>query len=682
MTSRLEELITHLRAIHPAPENTLAALRVPTECNEIGSVVMACEPGLIRLCDHYDAAALLDARDVIRGILRLLPQYADLSRNDYRSLDAVPDTIDDAYRALPLYQPIEPWWRETLREALLARLLLSPDLTTVGLLAASLRRGLPISMALRQRQNAPAVRISLLSDCLMAEGAEYTRLAQALADSASLLGALPALRQELLLPENAAALEDFRKNQATSAPTASPRERLSRLARNIGVVALGQRRWYHTPGSQRLPSVEMLHELIRRSNRWSGTERLALQATLLLGRLGTHILETDNRDPHCYIEHHLHEVWVQRQLPEASEFTRQLEGPGYVQVGRQLHLSIPRRLGHALLTVCATNNGGHVLRSIQKMLRDLSRENGQPVTIRRVSRVFEYELENEAPDEALMTLLGLQAQARRDAGIHYFAPGERELVGRVRSTIEHLAVRFDLDVLDDGWSVPPPASMPYLGYSYRADVGAFRTLVTILHSTAELGRGRTTPQRVIEAYNARVARLTLMFLASTGSRPTGIVLPCRADISLEDCAAVVSEKDSLGYRSTRLIPLSERFIAEIREFERWADAKHLLPRNVSPDSPLAMLRTIDGIYMPPTITALKGAVARISEHWVWPDDMLRHLFRSRLWEMGCPSKWLRRTMGHHPPHGATDMPWCARPQWDGLHDWTDVIDEHLDALGF
>ena len=637
------------------------------------------------IVNHFSCsgpAALLEARDVIRGILRLLPQYADLSRNDYRSLDAVPDTIDETYRALPLYQSIEPWWRETLRDALLSRLLLSPESTSTGLFTAALRRGLPISLALRQRQNSPAVRIALLKDCLTTEGAEYARLCQALTDTAVLLEKSPAVRKELLHPENAAALEDLRKVHSISAPTASPRERLSRLARDIGVVALAQRREYHTPASQRLPSIEMLFELIRRSNRWNEPDRLALHATLLLGRLGTHILETENQDPHCRIEHHIHETWVERQLPDLPEFTRRLEGPGHAPVGRRLFLPIPRRLGHALVTVCSTGKGRHILRTLQKKLRDLSRENGQPVTMRRLSRLFEYELENDAPDEALMTLIGLQPQARRDAAIHYFAPTTRVLVERVRSSIERLTARFDLDVLDDGWSVPPPAPTSYFGYSYRADAEAFRSLVTMLNSAAELGRGRASSQSVIDAYNARVARLTLMFLAATGSRPTGIVLPCKADISFADRAALVSEKDALGYRSTRLVPLSERFIAEFRAFEHWADSKHLLPRNAPTDTPLAMLRTIDGTYISPTITATKETVARFAEHWVWPDDMLRHLFRSRLWDMGCPSNWLRRTMGHHPPHGARDMLWCARPQWDGLHDRMDLIDNYLCTLGF
>lgn len=681
--SRLDELIVHLRAIHPSPEPALAALRVPPACYELSSVATACEPSLTRLCDFHDAAALLEARDVIRGILRLLPQHAELAKNDYRSINDVPENgIDAAYRALPLHQPIEPWWRETLREALLARLVLSPAANTIELLASALRRGLPISLGLRQRQNSPAVRIALLAECLTIEGAEYAKLTHALTDTVTLLDNLPAPRREALHPENAAQLAELRKGRQTPAPTRSPRERLARLARDTGVIALAQRREFHAPPPQRLSSVETLHELIRRAGRWNESERTALQATLVLGRLGCHILRTDNQDPHCRIEHHLHEAWAERRLPDMPEFRRKLEGPGYAQVGRVLHLPLPRRLGHAVATMATARDGNRALRDLHRKLRDLSRDSSQPVTIRRVSRVLEHELEHETPDEAVMTLLGMQAEARRDAGIHYFAPSASELTRRYHTAVEHIVASLDLDVLDDGWSVPPTAPTPFIGYSYRADADTFRSLIASLQATAELGRGRTNSERVIEAYNARVARLTLMYLAATGTRPTGTVLPRRGDISLDDRAAIASEKDALGYRSTRLVPLSARLIVEIREFERWASSKGLLAHIDSPDSPLAMLRAADGTFATPSIIAIKEVVAGFAGQWLWPDDMLRHLFRSRLWEMGCPSSWLRRLMGHHPRHGATDMPWSARPQWEGLHDWSHRIDEHLDELGF
>ena len=95
-----------------------------------------------------------------------------------------------------------------------------------------------------------------------------------------------------------------------------------------------------------------------------------------------------------------------------------------------------------------------------------------------------------------------------------------------------------------------------------------------------------------------------------------------------------------------------------------------------------MLRAKDGTLCAPTISAIVDTLPELSLQWPWPDDMLRHLFRSRQWEKGCPSSWLRRVMGHHPPHGSADMPWGARQLWDGLHHWTKTIDGYLGELGF
>ena len=684
MISRRDDLIASLHEINVSAEAAVSALRLPPACYELNSVATACEPALMRLCDHHDAEKLLDARDAIRGILRLLPLRPDLTRNDYRSIDDIPDPhIDHAYSSLPIRERPEPWWRETLREALIACLILTPTATaTIELLAEALKHGIPISFALRQRQNAPAVRLALLIDCLTIQADEYTKLIHALTDCASALGALTPLRKETLHPENDAELEELRRRHATPRPTISSRERFARLARNIGVAALAQRREYHAPLTQRLPTIEMLRELVRRSSRWGEPERVALQATILLGRLGCHLLRTDNRDAHCRIERRSHETWVARRLPDLPEFTRRLDGPGYSPIGHLLNIPLPRRLGDALSNLGNSGEGSQALRGLNSKLRELSRDSGQPVSIRRISRHFEYELEDETPDEALMTLLGMQPHARRDAGIHYFAPSGTILVHRFRSTIERLVDIFDMDVLNEAWSAPPEVPTQYFGYSYRADAAVIRNLIATIRSKAELGRGRASPQRIIEAYNARIALLALMFLAATGSRPTGTVLPRRGDISLKDRAAIVSEKDSLGYRSTRLVPLCSRLITEIQDFEQWVSSKSVLRRVTSADTPLAMLLAADGAFITPTISAIANVLPELLLLREWPDDMLRHLFRSRLWDMGCPSSWLRRVMGHYPPHGSADMVWRAQTMWSGLHDRSYVIDKHLDELGF
>lgn len=682
MTTLLDEVLSELRPEFPRCEFVLKMLRVPETCRELEPVANACESALTQISDYHDSPILLDSRDCIRGLLRLLSKNSHLSRTDYRSVDAVPSGMDDAYRSLPRRSAQEPWWRETLREALVARLLLSSDHASVAILADALRTELPIGFTPPKPQKCPSIRATLLVTCLEASEQKYSRLAQALRDTTQQLEKLPAVRTEPIHPENAAALKAFQEAQTKPPPDTLPRERLGQLTRDISTAAIAQRREYHSPPAQRLPQAETLHELLRRAQRWDSEEQTALHSILVLGRLSIHLLRSGNRDRHCAIVRNQHETWIRRHLPETAEFVRNLGGPGYARVTQEFHIPLPRRLGYSLCKLVCSRDAISTLRQIERKLREFSREYGQSITLRRLSRVFEHALEDEPPDEALATLLGLQPIARRDAGIHYFSPSTTTLVGRIQATVGRICAQHDLDALDEGWSAPPPELAPYVGYSYRAETAAIQALIESLKSLAELGRGRTAPGRIIEAYNARVALLALMYLAATGARPTGTVLPSHEEISFEDHVALVSEKDSLGYRSTRLVPLNKRFVTEVTEFKKWAHAKRLLPQNASSETSLAMLQHPEGTFVAPTITALKQLIPAFGEHWVWPDDMLRHLFRSRLWELNCPSSWLRRVMGHHPPHGAKDMPWNAEPQWDGLHTWTDAIDEHIEALGF
>ncbi len=84
----------------------------------VSSVAIACERSLTSLCDHFDSEVLLDARDVVRAINRLLPENADLSQTTHARIPVRRAVLDPAYRSLPLHDAIEPWWQATLREAL------------------------------------------------------------------------------------------------------------------------------------------------------------------------------------------------------------------------------------------------------------------------------------------------------------------------------------------------------------------------------------------------------------------------------------------------------------------------------------------------------------------------------------------------------------------------------------
>ncbi len=687
MTLRAEliEELDRCRIAAPHATSTLLHLRVPDGCPHLSSVANACNPALVSLCDYHDTPDLLQAREVVQAILICLRINAHLSDDTQPTIDAVPrEAADPAYRALALQMENEPWWRITLREALLTLMLRLPGASGIDCLAAALRSGLPVSHDLPVHQRSPAVRIELLGKYLAALNAPsaHRSVCNALHDTLAMLRDLPAVRTEALHPDNDALIAAVASEHTRTPVLPSAREKLHRLARDIGVTAVGQRRAFHAPAEQVLMHAEAVHALLRRAPRWDADVRTALHGCLLLGRIGQQLLKDNNGADHLHLKHHLHEVWIERTLAPERQFPPAQHGRGYEVVTRQLRLPLPRELGTDLFQICIRQAGPAALRALAAQLRLVGRESGHRMSLRRLTRWFEHSLENDTPDEALMVLLGIQPRASRDAAAHYFAPSTTILVQRFRHTVEHLVDQYNVDIATGGWSAPPPLEAGYVGYSYRPSIDGIRSLVEHLRAQATLGRGRASSERLREAHNARVALLTVMYLAATGARPNRTVLPLWSELLSTDRTVLVSEKDSLDYRSTRLVPLTARLLEEIATFTSWRASKNLGPRQCASDLPVAMLLDQAGTLHPPTLEALRAHAPGFRERWHWPDDALRHHFRSWLWDKGCPTGWLRRVMGHYPKHAAADVPYATTPLWAGLHDWNPLIDELLTTLGF
>ena len=683
--NHLDELLAELDAIQcRSASATFARLRVPSSCAHLSTVLADVDPAFINLCDFYESPLLLDARDVVREAITLFRRNPMLSDNSRASINAIPaNEIDPAYRALRRHDHFpESWWRKTLRESLVSTLILSPSAESIPVLAHMLRLGLPVSHELAIEQRSPAIRLKLLTCYLKSVATDNNLRAEinALDDAYALLTSLPKVRSETIASANLALIKEASKPQ--EAPKASARERLHRLARDIGVAAVAQRRTYHTPHEQLLLSKEALSEILRRSARWMPNVQQALYACLLLGRLGEALLKTNNQSQNRCIKARFHETWIERTLPPDSALSRELGGKGYDTVSRSLRLPLPRLLGNELVQIGLRGEGPAALRELQFHLRQVKRETGLPMTLRRLTHLFEYQLEGRLPDEALLVLIGALPCATRNASIHYFSPQASLVAERFRTAIEQLARETKLSVLADGWSVPPPLQSQHIGYSYRVCSDSLRDLVAHVNSQSVLPRGRSTKEQVRLAYNARVAKLTLMYLSATGVRPTGTVVPLLSDTALIERAVLVSEKDSLGYRSTRLVPLTDRLIAEINEFEAWRSAKQIGPRIPVPASPLAMILDAHSTFVIPSIEALSANLPGFRARWPWPNDALRHFFRSNLWDMGAPTDWLRRVMGHYPRHAAMDVPYQSTPIWDGLHEWDHLIDKQLHVIGF
>lgn len=288
-----------------------------------------------------------------------------------------------------------------------------------------------------------------------------------------------------------------------------------------------------------------------------------------------------------------------------------------------------------------------------------------------------------ALDNTLLHLLGLTDINRRDAGIYYFSPSVPDLLERYKRAVRQLvaSVLALPDWLDEGWTAVPDQSGCF-GSSVRPSMAALKKLVTNLRNASELPRGRPTFESRLMAFNAEAAYVTVLFLASTGSRPLDEVFPDTSAWDARSREIMLSEKDSLLYRSTRKVPLVERLLHGVEQFtERRRDLEKHFGKRFDARL-LVFLVTPEGQIVPPTIANMKMLVPTFAACWPWPNDILRHHFRSRLWELGCHPFVLDHAMGHLGKSQTADTPLRTQPIASNVRPSIPYIERLLDEIGF
>lgn len=282
----------------------------------------------------------------------------------------------------------EIWWQETLREALLVRLIVSPNPSALQVLSDSLRNGVRCVLNLQHEQKSPLIRMTLLAWALEAKDVDPL-VAAVLRDTCKQLAELRAVREEVVHPDNEAEIGRLREPQDPPAPLPS-RIQLTRLARDIGVQAVAHRRIYHMPVDALVPSDDVIGGLVERAKRWDGRSKTALMSCLLLGRVGRHVLQTNNIDPYCrLVKAGDGEVWIDRVLPPRKAFQHLSDGAGYCPVSRQLLIPLPRVLGNALFDVCRLESGVLALSELSRRIREYSRDSGHALTVGSLTNCME-----------------------------------------------------------------------------------------------------------------------------------------------------------------------------------------------------------------------------------------------------------------------------------------------------
>lgn len=628
--------------------------------------------------NRYRRAAVACLKQIGR-----IPGFTDDSFTDYEAFPA-----DAIYRTLLQGSTRDAWEKRALRKALLYLLLLGgveeEDLKALLVAIATP----PILTAIAIPPDSTVMQLALVK--------EYFVLAAHLDSSnARLASLLDGLLRKLLestpspelfgiSPENRDAIEASIKNASPTGRIDTSSDRLRKLAISINTRVGQSLRHLHIPIVQQVPDSLEVTNLLQaaRLYRQELGDWLSMNALLssfaitLFGEAGKpRIALTGDRGNAMFCI----------TAPDLERRGLIPSGAAWESVGQELYLPIPRRVLERAEQI-RKSPGFDVCKMKQQMgsfISTWSDEQGLRIKRGVLHRLLPYEFGCVGgSDSTLMHLLGLAEISRRDAGIHYFSPSIPEVVRRYRQAVEAVATQIDqTEWLADGWT-EVPEQVECFGASMRPSRDAAGCLVEYLKAAAQLSRGKPSAEARLRSFNAEAAYLTVLFLASTGARPVEDVFPLRSQWNPESGELLLSEKDSLLYRSTRKLPMVERLKAGVtRHVERQRALEVQMGRRF--DSRLVVfLVSEEGEAMPPTIANMKRLIPGFADHWPWPNDILRHHFRSRIWELGCGAYVLDRAMGHLSKSQTPDAAFAMQPISDSVRHAVPFINRLLDEIGF
>lgn len=140
----------------------------------------------------------------------------------------------------------------------------------------------------------------------------------------------------------------------------------------------------------------------------------------------------------------------------------------------------------------------------------------------------------------------------------------------------------------------------------------------------------------------------------------------------------IPNASSIHCRSGRL-SVGNKVVSRFAERQRSLEIQ--LGRRI--ENPQALfLFDINGSVLAPTVANMKATIPGFSDYWLWPNDILRHYFRTRLWELGCSAGVLELAMGHLGKSQTPDTHFSMQPISATSQPVTPYINQLLDELGF
>jgi hypothetical protein len=668
-TSAVERLLDQARRAGFRSIPAWLASACPRDGQKLPSVLRTIAKSLVNLCDHVRDKDLRQFRD---GTLYLQANLArergvqdTASSSFFRNREIPP-----AYRVLA-NPPKGIWTTEILVSATSAAIAksMAGHEVNADALANLLLSGIPPLPSLDPAEENPLIQIHLLAIGIKKS---HKKESAALLDLLDLLQAEdPSVHDLAPNVQNLKQMADYSLEKSES--SLNNKDKLKRLAHQIGVSEIQARRQAHRPPIQSIPSPRVLSHTLGWLKTLAEPQRLAIEAMILLGEAGKALVDVSARSSSLLpagVGDHLR---IDVTLPEFKE-ARLVQGAGFELVERHYSLPIPVSIARRLEKHRLDLESKKFMQEIRYLLRDRTQPLAHNLSVRALTKIFEWEVGFGRLDPTLMCILNGEKPNGREAGPHYFSPNVATLIKHYRATTERLASRFNLaTVLEEGWTSVPDGIDRYVGYSHRPNAEALRAHIEELKRLATRRRGHS---RDIRSDNAFIGYTALMYLCASAIRPTGTVLPNPRDVSCKDATVLASEKDSLFYRSTRLIPLPRCVIKQFEYLDQRRSARRLRV-----DEPATLIMPND-LSAAPTPDRISEAL-ELDHPWRWPNDTFRHYARSRAWELGCTAAALRTLLGHFPRHAAPDITYRATPILHELREQTEAtILKILDELGF
>lgn len=669
-------------------QNLLDSIEAPRGAEFLQEVLIEISGALVRLADESSLQELHLARGAAQKALPLILTNPSFSDNNLASLEDFQGS--PVYKACARQIPSTNWAGQATKDALLCWALIKSTPRAWGAFLLSALK-VPLILPQLPQPEKTCGRIKLVAQHFLNlpdPSADQRQAAVALTEIGSLLsttlrdGAQPGPH-----PENILVISSFVQSKGMQRGEQTAKERLKKLTQRLVQRTGAAIRHTHTPRIRHVPLDHEIQASCQFLNNCKNPSVAELVLThILFGQYARALLPSNVESARRFSIIRLENgPALKIEAPSLHEKTHLQSAPGHENLQQTLLLPLPkalakiaRRLGDEPASVHNT-----LLTQANSQLRDFGQTRGVPLGIKRLERLLPAYLEPGTIDKTLLHLMGLSTPTARDAGIYYFSPSIKLITDRFKTAVNTLANAMGRDdLLEDGWTTLNIEPRAFYGQSLRPSPEAIRHLLDRLRQQFQRNRGRPSLASRLSAFNARAAHLTLMFLASTGARPTENVFPTDRALDMPSGRALLSEKDSLLYRSTRLADLDGSVRSALQEFNVARQSIELqVGRKYDKRWHVFLLQPNAG-PVPPTVANMKILVPDFAELWPWSSDALRHHFRSRLWELGCSSDCLAILMGHLSKSQTTDNRFATRTISDATREVKPYIPQLLDELGF